>query len=282
MKSNINHFIVIGAGSPVGQALVTKIAKDPTAHILMTTRQEYAFCETVKQSNPGRVTYQSNLDFSLRPNLKILKDMVSGFTAKQPYAVIVSTSYFPEHKPFIETSFDEAEEIRKANLDVPVGIIRTLIPHMLNNQGSHFIGFSCQSVHHNYPFMSDFTAAKAALPCYTKTWANEHGSHGLGFNNFALGSVKTSFTVNSKPNGDTENYITPKQTASLVIDFLKGKNRLLMNGQTFDAYKFSAVDHSQKGWATRIQTTFNKNFLASFLGWKPETGKDFPRMENFC
>lgn len=278
-SSPISRFVIAGAGGNSGQALADYIlAQNDNNRIFMTTRTPNHHCAELMHHNADRVTYADNMDLYHRKDLKQLRDGVEEFSQGMRYAVIMPIGHFlDDHKPYIHTSIKESDDLMRSNFQVPDRIMKTLIPHMLQTQnGGHFLGFSCQSVKHNHPFMLNFTAAKAALSSLMKGLANEHGSHGLQFNALAVSSLGTPSTKHMKPRGDIDNYLSMEDLAAHAYDTVTNSVRSRENGATIDAYYHSAVSFSRQGWADRIENPRNEGYLNRFIHWKPKGGTAFP------
>src|SRR5206468_190780 len=107
------------------------------------------------------------------------------------------------------------------------------------------------SVRYNYPWMAPFTAAKSALESLTRSLANEYSAHNLRFNSLVLSSVQTPKVHESKPHGDFEHYLPPRDLVP-VIDFLLSPEAYLVNGNSIQLF-----DHSEsffhQGYFQRIE-----------------------------
>jgi NAD(P)-dependent dehydrogenase (short-subunit alcohol dehydrogenase family) len=119
-----------------------------------------------------------------------------------------------------------------------MGVARFLTPILLKKGGGRLLAMSCNSVAYNYPDLSPFTAPKAAIESFIKSYANEYAEFSISATAVALPTMRTPKVLDDKTDGDHENYIDPEEFASIVLDQLLPQSPYL-TGNTVRLVKYS-------------------------------------------
>ncbi|MBI3441720.1 MAG: SDR family oxidoreductase [Proteobacteria bacterium] len=274
----IKKFIVIAGNGTVAKALIAQVVKESGQQLMVTTHKLSDIYQAAAQKDPGKITYCPAFDPLDEGSLVKFREAVEKFTGDDRYAVIMPIGYFVEHKPGIYHTLKENQDILNINYVAPANIMQTLIPHMLQHGGGHFVAFSCQSTQRHDPFMGAFTAAKSALESLIQTNANEYGgaNKSIIFNAVRVASVKTDLTVKLKPNGDVDHYIDPEAIADVVMEVIKSRQSESRNGSIENAFKYSTTFFLD-GSLRRIHSQDNKKAIDTWKsGWPEKTA--YPKL----
>lgn len=261
----IKKFVVIGGNGTIAKSFISQVLKDPSQQLMVTTHKLSDIYQTAAQKNPGSITYCPAFDPLDKGSLLKFRKAVKKFAGDDRYAVVMPIGYFVAHKLGIHHTLEENQAVLNINYVAPSNIMQTLIPHMLQHNGGHFVAFSCQSTQRHDPFMGAFTAAKSALESLIQTNANEYGGadKGIIFNAVRVASVKTALTISLKPNGDIENYISPDAIADVTMEVIKSRQSGSRNGSIENAYRYSKTFFLD-GSLRRIECQDNERDIQSW------------------
>lgn len=90
-----------------------------------------------------------------------------------PFAWLHCAGNFWSHKKIEETPLSEAINMINSHYISLYATSKVVLPIMKVVGGGRMVTFSCNSVSHNYPEMTDFTPAKAAIESLVKCLSNE-------------------------------------------------------------------------------------------------------------
>ncbi len=214
MKENTKNLLITGATSALAKSLIRSAAERKCYRILAVSRSKKTIEETEGLIEFKRV---SGIDLSVEKDLDLLaKHTQEFFTGK--FDVIHFAGDFWKHKPLICTDFSEIMSMINSHYVTLCGVAKAITPAMMKNQEGRLVAFSCNSVGYNYPDMSPFTAAKAAVEAFIKCYSNEYAPHGISATAIALPTIKTKEILAEKPDGDHDNYIDPDVLSSFILD----------------------------------------------------------------
>ena len=218
-------------GSVLANELVRKNGDDVS--IIGTMRRKLRANERF----PGNVHLIDGCDLTNPENCAVVSDAARRLF-DGPFGFIHCVGDFKDHEPFLAVSAESAIKVFESNVTTLLNMTKALIPLMIESGGGSSIAFSCNSVMHNYPCMSPFTAAKAAIDSLMRSLANEFSGDQLRFNSIVLSSLKTGKERISKPHGDFENFI-PVEDMLPIIEFLLSPGAYLVNGNAIGVFKHS-------------------------------------------
>lgn len=233
MKSN-NSFLITGASSYIGKALVKYYSGAPSNRILMSSRSASEELSSLQSEN---ILYLPNQDLSTDSGLDVLfrvsKDFFTG-----SFHVINCLGYFPGYKLLVNTSLDEAKRVLDSNVLSVFGVAHRMLPLMCKRGGGHFVTFSMHTTYQCFPYMSVFTAAKSAVECLTKGISNEYLKYNIYANVISLSTLLTEKELDMKPHGDYVNWLKPDEVCMIVDNLICNSNGLI-NGTLIHTYKYS-------------------------------------------
>lgn len=232
----INNFVITGANSDIGKAIIAKLSSRDENKILAISRSK----NTSNQSS--NVELLEGIDLNSEKDLLEFSEKVkSTFTDK--FVFIHSVGNFWNHKTFANTEYNEATTMMDSHYNTLYGCIKYLVPIFKQLNGGRIIAFSCNSVGFNYPEMAAFTSAKAAVETLIKCTANENSKYGIVANGIALSTIKTEKVVNSKLKKYHSQYITEEELIEVVDNLINSSS--LINGNIIKILKYSEYFYNE-------------------------------------
>lgn len=236
LKMEINNFIITGANSDIGKAIITKLSLNKNNIIIAVSRSK------ATTSSNDNVHYIDNIDLNLEKDLITLSEKVKS-TFSDKFVFIHSVGNFWHHKTMTNTEFDEATNMMDSHYNTLYGCIKYLTPIFKLLSGGRIIAFSCNSVGFNYPEMAAFTSAKAAVESLIKCTANENSKYGIIANGIALSTIKTEKVINSKLKKYHSQYITEEELLEVVDNLINASP--LINGNIIKILKYSEYFYNE-------------------------------------
>lgn len=234
MQKSQSHYLVTGANSQLGRALVNYICKLEGISLFITSRSRYNFGSILERKN---VKYLPGIDLTVASDLEHLSSEVDSFFAER-INIIHSVGDFWYHVPFSEIGITEAKQMMESHYLTLYGVAHSLIPVMIRKGGGSMIAFSCNSVRYNYPHMAAFSSAKAAVESLVKCLANEYSKDNINANVIQLSSLQTDKVKHSKPFGDYHHFIPIEELAVLIKEINNPAFKLL-SGNVINLFKYS-------------------------------------------
>lgn len=225
------RLLVTAASSDLGSALIAEMSARNDIALLTTSRKKI-----VPSAGPNHL-HLSNIDLVTEKDLKKIASKANTFF-DGPFSIVHFAGNYWHHKPLIHTDFSEIRELMESHYLSLCGIARFLTPVLLKKGGGRLIAMSCNSVSYNYPDLSPFTAPKAAVESFIKSFANEYAEFGITATAIALPTMRTSKVVSDKIVGDHANYISPNEFAGLVLEEIVTQSRYV-TGNTVRLIKHS-------------------------------------------
>jgi len=237
MKNEANetvklNYLVTGANGALGRSIATHL-HNAGHRVLATSRY------------PKEGLYPTSTDLEYLPGVDLMKtECLSTLKAKceeffvGAFHVINCAGYYEGQQGFTETTPLELEKIISSNFLSVMNTAHTLLPLQIERSGGHFIVFSCNSVHHNYPLMIPFTVAKAALESFIKSLSNEYYGQGIVTTAFRLATVNTEHERRMKPFGDHDHWLDPSRIAEYIFNFTAQPTGI-QSGNVIDLFRHS-------------------------------------------
>lgn len=230
----MSNFLITGANSFLGRAIVKRLSQNPVNKLLLITRSAVEFDE---YNNNENIFHLKNINLLEKKCLSILSEKCVTFF-KGKLNTINCVGYYKGQEPFEKTTIQEAKKIFDSNFVCVYNTANAIIPYIKDNGGGHFICFSCKSVKYHYPLMAPFSASKAALDCLVGTLANEFSKYGFIANSFSLSTLDTDYERKIKPYGDFYNWLKLEEIVTIIENIVMS-DFFLMNGNTIDLFKYS-------------------------------------------
>jgi len=244
---NVRNYLITGAHSHLGKGLVSFFAQQKGVRMLLTSRTPTSANDEKDSQN---IRHLEGIDLLKESNLKTLAQEAERFFPGKFHVINCAGAYW-DHKGFSEASLAQNRQAFEGNAQTILGVAHCLIPLMCKRGGGYFVGFSCNSVLHNYPNMLAFTASKMALESLIRSLANEYGGKGLVANCFELATILTGREKGLKPFGDHQNWLLPEEVARVVYAMTTGPFSIV-NGNAIKLYHYSPSFFT-KGYLERIR-----------------------------
>lgn len=225
-------FLITGAGSMVGRALVAHLSNRSEVRLLLTTRRQAVF-----SGLNSSTLHLPNINFLDTADLMTFSNWISS-EIDGPFTVINCLGYFPGFISITDLSIDDARRVYESNVLALYAVAQACIPVMTKNGGGHFVAFSSHAVAQAYPLMGAFASAKAAVELLIKAIANEYARDGIIATALAPATIDTPVERELTPQGDFEHWVRPEQICNL-IDRLVDGSFSIMNGNTIQLYNYS-------------------------------------------
>lgn len=133
------------------------------------------------------------------------------------------------HKPFLEITAQELEDIYKTNVFAVAELTKLAIPKM--TKGCHVVNISSMGgVQGSAKFagLSAYSSSKGALITLTELLAEEYKDVGISFNVLALGAVQTEMLAEAFPGYQAPT--TALEMASFIYEFAVNQGKMF-NGK---------------------------------------------------
>lgn len=245
----MSNYIIFGATSYLGQALVRLLSEDVSNKLMLVSRSKKDLFKDVLSDN---IVEYSGYDLTESSSIEPLKHQIDSFFKRnEGFNVIASVGDFWEHYLLEEVDYDEAIRMTNSHYaTVYCAALITLPPLRERKTGGNFITFSCNSVRYLYPRMAPYCAGKAAVEAFTQCMAHEYAQYGIVANCLRLSSLSTEETITSKPHGDSEHYMSPRELAKTICALCESPNAYV-NGSIIELYEYSDSFYGQ-GYLERI------------------------------
>ncbi|MEQ1546118.1 SDR family oxidoreductase [Methyloglobulus sp.] len=209
----MKNILITSATSDLGANLYKLALCDENFNILSTSRSPKEF----EYNGSAKTLHLGNIDLTNETDLKNLAEAAENFFQGQ-FSVIHFAGDFWVHKPLIKTSFSEIQRMMDSHYLTLCGVAHAITPVMIKKGGGRLIGFSCNSVGYNYPDLSPFTSAKAAVESFLKCYSNEYAAYNIASTAIALPTMKTEKVLSQKQQGDIINYIEPDELSKIILE----------------------------------------------------------------
>ncbi len=230
--------IVTGAGSGIGRAIATRLARDGCAAVVLDLDQpaaEKVAGELVEQGLEG-VAY-GGVDVSDRAQVDEAVDRVR--TEVGPPLVLVNNAGIPGFKAFLDITDEKWTRIMEVNLNGPFYFCQAVVPDMIEAGWGRIVNISSSSAQSGQPYMIHYVTSKAGLIGFTKALALELGPHGITVNTIPPGFVDTPMLRGSEQRGllggtvDETAERTPVRRAGTPEDIAHACSFLVSEGASY-------------------------------------------------
>jgi NAD(P)-dependent dehydrogenase (short-subunit alcohol dehydrogenase family) len=250
MKINPHNYLITGATSGIGKALVNKLSEEKKGDnkIFLLSRSIDESLE--KMVTDDHLAYYPATDLTTLHKLPNIIDAIDVFFPGQ-FVLIHCAGDFWEHLPFLEVSAETAANMMNSHYGTLYSVLQAVIPLFLKKGGGKIVTFSCNATSQNLPNMLPFTAAKAAVEASIKCIAHEFAAQNIVANAIGLSSLQTEKVRKSKPYGDYDHYINLSDICDTVLEVANFSNGLA-NGNIINCYEYSTSFYN-KGYFERIK-----------------------------
>ena len=176
--------VVSGGTSGIGLAIAQRFAKEG-AHVFITSRRQKALNEAVKLIGGKVIAIPA--DMTKLEDIDRVAEAVR--SAKSKVDVVVANAGITEQVPLSEITPEHYARTFDLNCRAPLFLVQKMLPMM--GRGGSIILVSSAIHYMGLANHSTYSATKAALRSYSRTWAAEFKDSGIRANTLSPGPVDT-------------------------------------------------------------------------------------------
>ena len=183
--------LVTGSGRNIGRATILKLAEEG-ANVVVNARANREEADSVAREAKelGVDALAILADVSKRDQVNDMMAQAMSHFGK--IDVLVSNAAIRPHKPFMELTLEDWEQVRGVVLDGAFYCAHAVIPSMVENQFGRVVFLSGGGAWGGIPERSHVSAAKMGLVGFARGLASEFAPHNIRVNVIAPGSINTS------------------------------------------------------------------------------------------
>ena len=190
--------IVTGSSSGIGEAIARVLAASG-AEVVVTGRdgaRAGAVADAIRTDGGTAHAVTADLGASA--------DAVRDFARAATEAlggrvdVVVNNAGIYPAAPTAATSDADLEAVWATNIRAPHVLVAALAPAMAERGSGSIVTIGSWMARTGVPFGAIYTASKAAVEQFTRTWAAEYGTHGVRVNTVAPGATATPGNADSE------------------------------------------------------------------------------------
>ncbi|MEM7297896.1 MAG: SDR family oxidoreductase [Bacteroidota bacterium] len=196
--------LVCGSTQGMGLAIAKELSQNG-ATITLFARDENALKEVVSQLNGDGHNYLV-ADFN---NLDEVKEKVEKELGNGDYHILINNTGGPAPGPLSDANLEEFNSAFTRHLHVSHTLVQLLLDGMKRANYGRIVNIISTSVKVPIPNLGVSNTVRGAMASWSKTLANELGSHGITVNNILpgfinTGRIKSLISGRSKSSGLTE------------------------------------------------------------------------------
>lgn len=190
--------LVTGSSSGIGQAIAAVLAASG-AEVVVTGRdgaRAQAVAEAIAAA--GGVAHAVSADLGASPKaVRALAEQASATLGGRVDIVVNNAGIYPVAPTAAATDAD-LEAVWATNIRAPHVLVAALAPAMAQRGSGSIVNVGSWMARTGVPFGAIYTASKAALEQFTRTWAAEYGPAGVRVNTVAPGATSTPGNAGSE------------------------------------------------------------------------------------
>jgi NAD(P)-dependent dehydrogenase (short-subunit alcohol dehydrogenase family) len=222
------YWLISGASQGIGAALVKELSKNAENVVLGFGRN----AQKIQDLSMRLKNSPAQLDLFQADIVQDLDKIAEKITQLPYLSVLINNAAAFLHKPFLETSPKDWQDLFATNVFASVALIQKSLTQLEKNPKKAQVlnitsmgGFQ-GSV--KFAGLSAYSASKACLANITECLAAEYSTSNIAFNALALGAVQTEMLSQAFP--DYKAPINPTEIAEFIVQFAE-KNGQLFNGK---------------------------------------------------
>lgn len=211
----MKNIIITGTSRGIGLQLALQFAKEGHNVLAISRTIPTQF------SNNSKINALS-VDLSVETDLQKVKDFLK--SEWKNVDVVIHNAGALIHRPFLETSAQDFENIYKVNVFAIANLNRICIPFM--QKGSHVVSVSSMGgIQGSMKFagLSAYSSSKGAIITLSELLAEEFKEQGIAFNTLALGSVNTEMLQEAFPGYEAP--LSAAEMADYIYNFALTGNK---------------------------------------------------------
>lgn len=177
--------LITGSTSGIGAETARLFAREG-AEVIVTGRQPAAGRAVVAEIEEagGRARYV-NGDLTDRAAIRTIADQAGAVD------ILVNNAAFVPMGATVEQDSDSFDRAIESNMRAPYFLTAALVPSMIARGGGSIVNVSSMAARIAMPGLSVYSATKAALESFTRTWAAELSGFGIRVNSVSPGPTAT-------------------------------------------------------------------------------------------
>jgi len=176
--------VVTGGGTGIGRGTALALAEQGASTVIITGRRKERLAE-VAQEHPAIVAVTA--DVTTTTGAEAIVEALAERDASVDVLVLNAGVF--RFTPLVALDVDTAREVLDTNVLGPVLVTSALLPHLAD--GASIVLVSSRGGHNAGPQSSLYSASKAAVHSFTRSWAAELAPRGIRVNAVAPGFVRT-------------------------------------------------------------------------------------------
>lgn len=183
--------LVTGSGRNIGRATVLKLASEG-ANVVVNARSNQEEADSVAREarEMGVDALAILADVSDRDQVNSMVDQAMDKFGK--IDILISNAAIRPHKPFLEVSYEDWEQVRGVVLDGAFYCAKAILPSMVKNKYGRIIFFTGDGAFLGPAERAHVSAAKMGLVGMCRSLASEFAPHNIRVNVISPGSIDTS------------------------------------------------------------------------------------------
>jgi len=172
-----------------------------------------------------------------------LREVLNSTFGRERFDALVNNAGEGLHKPFVETTEAEFDELVNVHLKGPFFLTQRLLPWI--EDGGRIVNISSGLARFSFPGHSAYASMKGAIEVLTRYQAKELGARGIAVNTVAPGAIATDFNGGAVRDNSALNAGVASSTAlgrvglpddigGVISNLLREDNRWI-NGQRIEA-----------------------------------------------
>lgn len=236
--------IVTGSAKGIGKGIATEFAKQGATVVINYCGSKEAALKTVEEIKAfgGKaIPYQADIsDYEM--SKKMMDDIIKEYGAID---ILVNNAGITRDNLILRMSESEFDDVIRTNLKGTFNCIKHVTKYMLKNKSGKIINISSISGVNGIAGQANYSASKAGIIGFTKSFAKEMSSKGININAIAPGFIETDMTkvLNDKYVEEIVNTIPSKRVgrpediakaalflASDMSDYITGQTLMVDGG----------------------------------------------------
>ncbi len=183
--------LVTGSGRNIGRATVLKLASEG-ANVVVNARSNQEEADSVAREarEMGVEALAILADVSDRNQVNSMVDQAMDQFGK--IDILISNAAIRPHKPFLEVSYEDWEQVRGVVLDGAFYCAKAILTSMVKNKYGRIIFFTGDGAFLGPAERAHVSAAKMGLVGMCRSLASEFAPHNIRVNVVSPGSIDTS------------------------------------------------------------------------------------------
>lgn len=195
------NILITGASSGIGRHAAIHLGMSASHTVFILARSQSGLEKTIALARERGA--KAHFELVVGDLNQLQPDLLSGRLAQVPHLdILINNAGCLVHKPFMETTTQDWNEIWAVNLMGPVHLTKLLMPWLLKAKRPHIVNISSMGGVQGsakFPGLAAYSTAKGALSILTECMAEEFKDQKIAVNCLALGAVQTQMLETAFP-----------------------------------------------------------------------------------